>query len=87
MTHFLATSENPDGSRLEDILSMIRQDVIKRLSKIAHDAKPEAQQVLRNNIKILGLLTECIETAKGSTELLDKSFGPSNRAEPRIGVR
>lgn len=87
MTHFLVTSENPDGSKLEDILSMIRQDIIKRLTKIAHDAKPEAQRVLKNNIKILGLLTECIETANSSTELLDKSFGPSTAAEPRIGVR
>lgn len=87
MTHFLVTSEKPEGSKLEDVLSMIRQDMIKRMTKIAHDAKPEAQQVLKNNIKIMGLLTECIETAKSSTELLDKSFGPSNAAEPRIGVR
>ena len=43
--------------------------------------------MLKNNIKILGLITECIEIADNSTELLDKSFGPSNRAEPRIGVR
>ncbi len=87
MTHYLATDENPDGYRLEDILSLIRQDIIKRVGKIAQDSKPEAQQVLKNNIKILGLITECIEIAIGSTELLNKSFGPSNRAEPRIGVR
>jgi hypothetical protein len=87
MTHFLSTSENPDGYKLENILSLIRQDIVNRLGKIAHDSKPEAQQVLRNNIKILGLITECIDTAGSSTELLNKSFGPSNRAEPRIGVR
>ncbi len=87
MTHYLATDENPDGYKLEDILSLIRQDIIKRVGKIAQDSKPEAQQVLKNNIKILGLITECIEIANSSTELLNKSFGPSNRGEPRIGVR
>jgi hypothetical protein len=87
MTHFLATNENPDGYKLEDIVSMIRQDIIKRVGKIASDSKPEAQHVIKNNITILGLLTECIDIAKNSTEILDKSFGPSNAAEPRIGVR
>ncbi len=87
MTHFLATDEHPNGYKLEDILTIIRQDVIKRVGKIAHDSKPEAHQVLKNNIRILSLLTECIEIAKSSTVLLDRSFGPSNSAEPRIGVR
>ena len=87
MTHYLATDENPNGYKLEDILTLIRQDIIKRAGKIAPDSKPEAQQVLKNNIKILGLITECIDIAHGSTELLIKSFGPSNQAEPRIGVR
>jgi hypothetical protein len=87
MTHYLATPENPDGYKLEDILALIRQDVINRVGKIAPDTKPEAQQVLKNNIKILGLITECIDIALSSTELLNKSFGPSTRDEPRIGVR
>ncbi len=87
MTHFLTNEENPDGYKLEGILSMIRQDLIKRLGKISHDTKPEAQRVLENNIKILSLLTECIDIAKGSTELLDRSFGPSAPGQPRIGVR
>lgn len=86
MTHFLATDENPDGHKLEDILTCIRQDVIKRVGKIAYDNRPEASQVLKNNIRILSLLTECIEIANSSTELIDKSFGPRKIAEPRIGV-
>lgn len=87
MTHFLATDDNPEGSKLEDILSMIRQDIIKRMGKIAHDAKTEAQQVLANDVRILGLITESIEIARSSTELLNRSFGPSDPAAPRIGVR
>ena len=87
MTHFLVTDENPAGFKLEDILILIRQDVIMRMGKIAHDSKPEAHQVLENSIRIAGLLSECIEVAQNSTALLNKSFGRSNPVEPRIGVR
>lgn len=87
MTHFLVTDENPDGYKLEVVLSLIRQDLVKRMSKIVDDTKPEALQVLKNNIRILGLITECIELSSNSTDLLNKSFGPSNSATPRIGVR
>lgn len=87
MTHFLATDENTKGYKLEDILTIIRQDMVKRMVKIVDDVKPEAQQVLKNNVKILGLISECIDTAKSSTDLLNRSFGPSSSAEPRIGTR
>lgn len=86
MTHFLATDDNPQGYKLEDILSLIRQDVIKRAQRIMGDNKAEAKYVLKNNIRILGLITECIEIAENSTALLDKSFGPRDPAKPRIGV-
>ena len=87
MTHFLANDDNPDGYKLEDVLTSIREEIIHRIGKISHDRKPEARRVLENDIKILGLLTEAIELSITSTELLDKTFGPSNSAEPRIGVR
>ena len=85
MTHFLATDEKPDGYKLEDILSVIRADIIKRAQKLLDDQKPEAREVLKNNIKILNLLSECIDVAEDSTALLHHSFGPSTSAEPRIG--
>jgi len=47
MTHFLSTDENPKGYKLEDILSIIRQDIIARAGKISGDKRPEARQVLR----------------------------------------
>ena len=87
MTHFLAIDDNPGGYKLEDILGSIRQGIFKRVDKILGDDKPEAKQVLKNNIKILGLLTESIEIAEHSTAVLDKDFDPSNPAEPRIGTR
>ena len=86
MTQFLKTDEKPDGYRLEEILSVIRKDIVKRAEKIIDDERLEAKQVLENNIKILGLITECIKTAEDSTRILDKAFGPHQVGQPRIGV-
>lgn len=87
MTHFLANEDNPKGYKLEDILALLRKDLITRAEKVMNDTRAEAQIVLRNNIEILGLLSECIEIAEKSTDLLDRSFGPSDPAHPRIGTK
>jgi hypothetical protein len=87
MTRFLTTPENPSGWRLEDILSEIQSDIIRRSGKILDDTRPEARKVLRNNIDILGWLVKCIEKAEDSTQALN-SIGPSEAAKggpPRIG--
>ena len=86
MTHFLITDDNSEGYMLEDILSIIRKDIILRSSKILDDDREQAQQVLENNIKILGLLSESINLADSSTKILDKSFGPGRDGKPRIGT-
>ncbi len=86
MPQFLVTEENPDGFRLEEILTVIRKDIILRATKILDDDREQALQVLENNIKILGLLSECINIATDSSRLLDRSFGPHKDGEPRIGV-
>ena len=86
MSGFLITEENPNGYKLEDILKVIRKEIIQRANKITGDARPEAAVVLENNIKILGLLTETIALAEDSTKVLDKSFGPHETGKPRIGV-
>ncbi len=86
MPQFLITEENPDGFKLEEILAVIRKDIILRATKILDDEREQALQVLENNIKILGLLSECINIATESTRLLDRSFGPHKDGEPRIGV-
>ena len=85
MTHFLITDENPEGYKLEDILTLIRRDIILRATKIVDDSKPQAKQVLENNIRILGLLSDCIGIAESSTRTLDKEFGPPVKGKPRIG--
>lgn len=88
MTRFLVTPENPTGWRLEDILTEIQKDIIRRCSKILDDPSPVAAPVRYNNIKILGMLTECIKAAEDSTRLLN-TLGPSLAARggpPRIGT-
>lgn len=88
MTHFLVTEDNPTGKKLEDVLTMVRADIINRCTLITDDVRPEAMNVLSNNMKILGLLTEAIDLAHDSTRVLDKAFGPSQASKggpPRIG--
>ncbi len=88
MTRFLVSDDNESGYRLEDILTAVRADVVKRCEKIVDDHRDEAHHVLDNNIRVLSLLSEAIKLAEDSTYVLDRSFGPSAAAEggePRIG--
>lgn len=86
MTHFLVSDTNPDGHRIEDILSLVRADMITRCSKITNDQRPEARHVLHNNAKILVLLSDAIALAEDSTRILEKAFGPHIKGgPPRIG--
>lgn len=88
MTHFLRSDKKPDGHKLEDLLVQLRADVLHRCDVISGDTRPEALQVLANNVKILGHLTEAINLAMDSTRVLDRAFGPSQAAQggpPRIG--
>ena len=85
-TTLLVTEENPQGWKIEDILTEIQNDIVRRSQNIVDDARPEARAVLNNNIEILGLLSRCIERATESTRLLNRAFGPHKEGEPRIGV-
>jgi len=85
MTHFLVTAENPQGHKLESILAMIRKDILTRTLKIADDERAEAKHVMDNNMKILGLISEAIRLAEDSTQVLNRSFGPSKEGKSRIG--
>jgi len=86
MTHFLVTEQKPDGYRPEDILGLVRKDMLTRALKIADDKQPEAQHVMRKNMKILGLISDAISLAEDSTRVLDKAFGNNAKGgPPRIG--
>jgi hypothetical protein len=47
----------------------------------------EALHVMRNNMKILALLSESIALAEDSSRILDKAFGAVKGGPPRIRVR
>ncbi len=86
MTHFLVTEENPSGHRLEDILMIIRKDILIRATKIADDRRPEALHVMKNNMRILDLISDAIALAEDSSRVLDKAFGNAAKGgPPRIG--
>ncbi|MEQ8246692.1 MAG: histidine kinase [Alphaproteobacteria bacterium] len=86
MTHFLVSEDKPEGYRLEDILGVVRGDILKRAAKIADDHRPAAAHVLKNNLKILALLSEAISLAEDSTRVLERAFGPGVKGgPPRIG--
>ena len=85
-TTFLVTDTNPDGWKIEDILMVIQNDMFRRTQKIVGDSREEARAVLNNNIEVLGLLSQCIDKAKESTQILDRAFGPHQEGKPRIGV-
>lgn len=86
MTHFLVTDENPSGHRLEDILTLIRKDILTRALKIADDQRAEARHVMKNNMRILELVSEAITLAEDSSRVLDKAFGTAAKGgPPRIG--
>jgi hypothetical protein len=88
MTHFLVTEDKPDGYRLEDILGLVRKDMLTRALKIVDDNRPEAKHVMRNNMKILELVSQAIDLAEDSTRVLDKAFGSAAKGgPPRIGKK
>ena len=85
-TTFLKTVDNPNGWTIEDLLTVVQNDMIVRCQKIVGDSRAEARAVLNNNIEILGYLTKCIEKAQDSTRILNRAFGPHKEGAPRIGV-
>ena len=85
MSGFLITDDNPEGYKLEDILTAIRNEIIQRATKIMDDGRPEATTVVNNNIKILNHLAESITLAENSTSVLQKAFGDRSSDVPRIG--
>ena len=85
-TKFLLSPDNPKGWKLEDALQQIQNDILRRSTLIADDSRSEARAVLRNNFKIMNLITQAIETAEESARILD-SLGPARPgSRRRIGA-
>lgn len=76
MDPYLVAETMPRAHRLDDILMILREHLCSRSLAFADNRLPEAKQVMRNNMRVLELLTEAIELAQESNRLLNRSFGP-----------
>lgn len=74
-TTFLVSETKADGHRLEDILKEIRNDILVRCTHVMSDERPETALVMANNMKILGMLSDVIQLAENSTEVLTRLYG------------
>jgi hypothetical protein len=81
MTNLLISDDNPNGAKLEDVLRILRKDIIARchLSVAVHDK--DTEKVVANNMRILNLLTECIDLAESSTDILVQAYGVEQAAK------
>ncbi|MBC8241868.1 MAG: histidine kinase [Alphaproteobacteria bacterium] len=82
-TQYLVSDSNPDGLRLEDMLRAIRNDILARCSGTIANERTEAEHVMANNMQILPLLSDAIQLAEDSTEVLSRSFGEDHAAKGR----
>lgn len=76
MEPYLVAETIPKVHRLDEILILLRELVLKRSQALADNHLPEAKHVMRNSMMVLKLLTEAIELTRESNKLLDRSFGP-----------
>jgi len=58
----------PQGLKLEALLEHARADFLKRCYHKVDDPRPDAGITLRNNIKIMGRLGQCMERAHESAK-------------------
>lgn len=83
----LMSRDNPEGWKLEDLLSQLRDEIVAKNRNIANDDRPAAQAVHQNNKAILQLLAGCENLQRDSLSRLD-ALGPDQGplGKPRIGA-
>ena len=72
MTKILMSPDNPKGLKLEVLLEQVPGDLMEGCAHIADDYRPDAARVLRNNIEIMGLLSECLDRAHESAKAVNR---------------
>ena len=70
MTKLLISDDNPQGLRTEEACRALIADILKRIGELPSDTSPQAQRVLKNNIAILGFLSEAAELAEVNSNTL-----------------
>ena len=87
MTKVLMSADNPDGWKLEELLSQLRDEIVAKTDKVKNDQRITAQMLVRNNRSILRLLTAAEQLQRESLEELAMyrhDEGPSGT--PRVGI-
>jgi len=77
MTKLLVSKDNPNGHTLEDVFRMIRGDILQRCNDMQNDPNPEIQEVMSNNMYILGLMEQIIGHAESSSSVMKRIYGKS----------
>ncbi len=77
MTKLLVSKDNPDGYTLESVFRMVRGDILARVNEIHDDPNPEVQEVITNNMYILGLMEQIITHAENSSSVMKRIYGKS----------
>ena len=72
MTQLLASPANPDGWSLEDVIEVLRGDMMRRSAHMVDDTRPEIRGLVANNVAIMEQLTQCLHKAQDSTRILTK---------------
>lgn len=75
MTKLLVSKNNPDGYTLEQVFRMIRGDILLRCNDMQNDHNPEVQEVMTNNMYILGLMEQIISHAESSSSVMKRIYG------------
>jgi hypothetical protein len=75
MTKLLVSKNNPNGHTLEAVFRMIRGDILARVNDIHDDPNPEVQEVITNNMYILGLMEQIISHAENSSSVMKRIYG------------
>ncbi|WP_417830815.1 hypothetical protein [Terasakiella sp.] len=75
MTKLLVSKDNPNGHTLEAVFRMIRGDILKRCNDMQDDHNPEIQEVMANNMYILGLMEQIIAHAEASSVVMRRIYG------------
>jgi hypothetical protein len=77
MTKLLVSKTNPNGHTLEDVFRMVRGDILKRCLDMQDDNNSDVQQVMANNMYILGLMEQIIGHAESSSAIMKRIYGKS----------
>lgn len=83
MQPILMSRDNPDGYKLEDLLSALRLEIEGKSMRVAQD--PRAIDLVRSNARIIKLLAEAEAVQREALAALDR-LGPDQgpRGTPRI---